>query len=111
VEHWDLTGLDVEPQRPQILTSTRGESRTIALQLRAGESLQDHQVHERAHLVVVDGEVEIEPDGGETVTGSAGLLAIFDPGERHEVRARSDARLLLVLAPWPGAGHPGARDD
>jgi hypothetical protein len=35
---------------------------------------------------------------------------IFDPGERHEVRAVSDARLLLVLAPWPGAGHPGARD-
>ena len=27
-----------------------------------------------------------------------------------EVRARSDARLLLVLAPWPGEGHPGARD-
>jgi hypothetical protein len=22
--------------------------------------------------------------------------------------ARSDARLLLVLAPWPGDGHPGA---
>jgi hypothetical protein len=26
------------------------------------------------------------------------------------VRAVSDARLLLVLAPWPGDGHPGARD-
>jgi len=37
-------------------------------------------------------------------------MAVFDPGERHEVRARSDARLLLVLAPWPGDGHPGARD-
>jgi hypothetical protein len=22
--------------------------------------------------------------------------------------ARSDARLLLLLAPWPGVGHPGA---
>ena len=32
------------------------------------------------------------------------------PHERHEVRATSDARLLLVLAPWPGEGHPGARD-
>ena len=47
---------------------------------------------------------------GETVTGGPGLLAVFDPGERHEVRARSAARLLLVLAPWPGDGHPGARD-
>jgi redox-sensitive bicupin YhaK (pirin superfamily) len=106
VEHWDLTGLDIEPRQPQILDSKRGESRTIALKLAAGEGLAEHQVHERAHVIVIEGEVEIGD-----VTGGPGLLAIFDPGERHEVRARSDARLLLVLAPWPGAGHPGARDD
>jgi quercetin dioxygenase-like cupin family protein len=110
VEHWDLTGLDVEPHHPQILASKRGESRTIALRLPAGEELQEHQVHERAHLVVIEGEVEISQDGGEAVTGGPGLLAVFAPGERHEVRARTDSRLLLVLAPWPGAGHPGARD-
>jgi quercetin dioxygenase-like cupin family protein len=110
VEHWDLTGLDVEPQRPQILDSSRGESRTIALRLRAGEGLQEHQVHERAHVVVIGGEISIGRNDGE-VTGGPGLLAIFDPGERHEVRATTDALLLLVLAPWPGAGHPGARDD
>ncbi len=28
--------------------------------------------------------------------------------EPREVTARSDTRLLLVLAPWPGDGHPGA---
>jgi redox-sensitive bicupin YhaK (pirin superfamily) len=106
VEHWDLTGLDVEPRRPQILDSKRGESRTIALKLPAGEGLQEHQVHERAHVVVIEGEVEIGD-----VSGGPGLLAIFEPGERHEVRATTDARLLLVLAPWPGPGHPGARDD
>jgi quercetin dioxygenase-like cupin family protein len=110
MEHWDLASLDVEPHKPQILHSTRGESRSITLHLPAGEELQDHEVHERAHLVVVDGEVEIAQGEGETVTGGPGLLAVFDPGERHEVRARSDARLLLVLAPWPGPGHPGARD-
>jgi len=81
----------------------------VVLHLPAGESLQDHQVHERAHLVVVEGEVDVVRNG-ETVTGGPGLLAVFDPGERHEVRARSAARLLLVLAPWPGDGHPGARD-
>ena len=110
MEHWDLASLDVEPHKPQILHSTRGESRSIALNLPAGEELQDHEVHERAHLVVVAGEVEIAQGEGETVTGGPGLLAVFDPGERHEVRARSDARVLLVLAPWPGPGHPGARD-
>jgi hypothetical protein len=43
--------------------------------------------------------------------GGPGLAAVFEPAERHAVRALSDARLLLVLAPWPGEGHPGARDD
>ena len=110
MEHWDLRTLDVQPHQPQILHSSRGESRTIAIHLPAGERLQDHEVHERAHLVVVAGEVEIAQGDGETVSGGPGLLAVFDPGERHEVRARSDARVLLVLAPWPGPGHPGARD-
>jgi quercetin dioxygenase-like cupin family protein len=109
VQHWDLRSLPVTAHEPLILDSTRGEARTVVIHLPAGEALQDHQVHERAHLVVVDGEVEID-QGDETVAGGPGLLAVFDPAERHEVRARSDARLLLVLAPWPGEGHPGARD-
>ena len=108
MEHWDLRTLDVQPRQPQILHSVRGEARSIAINLPAGEMLQDHEVHERAYLSVVDGEVEVE--AGETVTGGPGAFFVFDPHERHEVRATSDARLLLVLAPWPGAGHPGARD-
>jgi mannose-6-phosphate isomerase-like protein (cupin superfamily) len=109
VQHWDLGSLPVEPHEPLILHSSRGEARTVVLHLPAGKALTDHQVHERAHLVVVDGEVDVVA-GDETVSGGPGLLAVFDPAERHEVRARSDARLLLVLAPWPGQGHPGARD-
>src|SRR4051794_33266936 len=109
MEHWDLTTLDVAPHQPQILHSVRGEARSIAIRLPAGERLQDHEVHERAHLVVVDGAVEVEAADG-TTTATAGAFFVFDPHERHEVRATSDARLLLVLAPWPGDGHPGARD-
>jgi hypothetical protein len=26
----------------------------------------------------------------------------------HEVRATADSKVLLILAPWPGKGHPGA---
>ena len=37
------------------------------------------------------------------------MLALTAPNERHEVRAKSDARLVLILAPWPGAGHPSER--
>jgi quercetin dioxygenase-like cupin family protein len=109
MEHWDLRTLDVQPHQPRILHSARGEARSIAIRLPAGEELREHQVHERAYLVVVDGTVEVR-DEEETITGGAGFAAVFDPAERHTVKATSDARLLLVLAPWPGDGHPGARD-
>jgi len=110
VQHWDLRSLTVAPHEPVILDSSRGAARSVVLHLPAGEALRDHQVHERAHLVVVDGEVQVSRGAGEAVTAGPGFFAVFDPGERHEVRATTDARLLLVLAPWPGDGHPGARD-
>ena len=106
MEHWDLRTLDVEPHQPKILHSARGEARSILIKLPAGEELQEHQVHERAYVVVIDGEVEL---GG--ADGGAGLAAVFDPGGApRRARDVTDARLLLVLAPWPGDGHPGARD-
>jgi quercetin dioxygenase-like cupin family protein len=109
MDHWDLRTVDLAPHQPQILQSERGQGRAIAINLPAGEKLQDHEVHERAYLTVVDGEVSVQ--AGNTVSGGAGTLFVFDPHERHEVTATSDARLLLVLAPWPGKGHPGARDE
>ena len=105
MEHWDLRTLDVQPHQPKILHSARGEARSILISLPAGESLQEHQVHERAYVMVVEGEVELAGH-----TGGAGTAAVFDPNERHAVTASTDARLLIVLAPWPGDGHPGARD-
>jgi len=105
LETWDVRTLDVEPHQPQVLQSD-GEGRTIAINLPAGEELQEHQVHERAWIVVADGEVEIDDSAGRTVTLGPGGVALTAPNERHEVRARTDTRLLLVLAPWPGDGHP-----
>jgi quercetin dioxygenase-like cupin family protein len=84
------------------------EVRLIAITLPAGKALSEHQVHERAYLVVVKGEVEVEHGGG-TETGGAGFVAHFDAAERHAVRAKSDTQLLLFLAPWPGDGHPRQR--
>jgi quercetin dioxygenase-like cupin family protein len=104
METWDIRSLAIEPHKPQVLRSDE-ETRAIAIQLPAGEELQEHQVHERAYMIVVDGEIEVTQDG-QTVTGGHGLLSHFEPNERHAVRAVSDARLLLVLSPWPGVGHP-----
>ncbi len=107
LESWDIRSLDVQPHKPQVLSSDE-EARLIAIQLPEGERLQQHQVHERAYLLVVDGEVEVTEEG-RSETGGPGWLAEFDPNERREVRATSDARLLLILAPWPGEGHSSER--
>jgi quercetin dioxygenase-like cupin family protein len=107
VQSWDLKTVEAEPHQPTILASAE-DARTILLHLPAGEELQEHEVHERARVVVVDGEIEVTTADGETVPARAGHLFEFDPGERRTIAARSDARLLLVLSPWPGDGHPGA---
>ena len=104
MDTWDVVELDVQPHQPEILRSD-DETRVIAIALPAGEQLQEHQVHERAYLVVASGELEVE-QGGNTVRGGPGFLAHFEPNERHEVRAASDAILILLLSPWPGEGHP-----
>jgi len=103
---WDTKSLDVEPHHPEILWTDHA-ARVIALNLRAGEELGEHEVHEQAFVIVVDGRIEVEANG-ETAAGGVGFVAQFAAHERHEVRATEDARLLLMLAPWPGDGHPGA---
>jgi quercetin dioxygenase-like cupin family protein len=108
MESWDINDLNLEAHQPQVLRSD-GETRAIAIHLPAGEELQEHQVHERAYVIVVDGEAELSADG-RTVSGGAGLVSHFDPGERHTVRATSDTRLVLLLSPWPGEGHPSRQE-
>ena len=107
MDSWDIRSLDVAPHNPKVLRSDP-EARVIAINLPEGEALQDHQVHERAYLVVADGEVEVEQDG-RVEHGGPGFLVHWHAGQRHAVRAASAARLLLILAPWPGAGHPSQR--
>jgi quercetin dioxygenase-like cupin family protein len=104
METWDVRSLDIEAYHPQVLRSD-AETRAIAIHLPAGARLAEHQVHERSYLVVVDGEISISQGDG-NVSGGVGLLAHFAPNERRTISAVSDARLVLVLAPWPGEGHP-----
>ena len=108
MRNWDISTLDVQPRNPAVLDSEE-EGRAIVINLPSGESLGEHQVHERAWLLVVTGEIEIDDSGGESITGGPGLLAEFAPNERREVRATQDSRILLLLSPWPGEGHPSQR--
>lgn len=104
---WTILDLELRPHSPEILASN-DEVRAIALMIPAGERFDDHQVHERAWVIVLDGEVEITASTGDSVIGRRGVLVEFAPNERHALRARSDTRILLMLTPWPGIDHPGA---
>ena len=104
---WDLRTVEAVPHEPRIL-STADDARAILLRLPAGEELQEHEVHENARIVVVEGEVEVATPKGERVSAAAGHMLEFAPGERHAVVGKADSRLLLLLTPWPGDGHPGA---
>lgn len=101
---WDVPTLDIEVHKPEVLISEEGVARTVAINLPAGDQLQDHEVREHAYVIVVSGALEIEADGN-TVKAGPGFLAHFEPHERHEVRAVEDSRFLLVLAPWPAPDH------
>jgi mannose-6-phosphate isomerase-like protein (cupin superfamily) len=107
LKSWDLLAASLRPHSPEILSSSE-EARTIVLEIPAGESLADHQVHERAWVTLLEGEAEVTTPEGEQVTGGPGLLLEFSPAERHAIRAIQKTRLLLFLAPWPGEGHPGS---
>jgi quercetin dioxygenase-like cupin family protein len=106
LESWDIASLDVQPHHPQVLHSDTN-TRAIAINLPAGELMQEHETHERAYLVVVAGRVDVD-QGGEVADAGPGFLAHFEAAERREIRATEDALVILVLAPWPGEGHPSA---
>jgi quercetin dioxygenase-like cupin family protein len=79
-------------------------ARAVLIGLDPGQELGDHQVKEHAFVLVVDGEVEVGT-GGDLDPAGRGTLVRFDPDERHALRTASGARVLLLLAPWPGDGH------
>jgi quercetin dioxygenase-like cupin family protein len=109
MKSWDLNAVSLSPHSPEILESTE-DGRAIVLEIPAGGSLREHQVHERAWVVVVSGHVAISSENGEPVSGGVGLMVQFEPNERHSVDAVSTARIMLLLTPWPGDGHPGAME-
>ena len=53
------------------------------------------EVEGTARIASADGQIE----------APAGTLAHSDPDERHSVASDKGAKLLLLLAPWPGPGH------
>jgi quercetin dioxygenase-like cupin family protein len=105
VQSWNLLELETPggTRSPIVLHSTE-EARAVLTGIGAGQELGDHQVHEHAYVVVVGGQVQIEA-AGETLEAGPGTLVRFEEKERHRVSSAEGAKLLMILAPWPGPGH------
>jgi quercetin dioxygenase-like cupin family protein len=105
MQRWDLLDLDAPDgtRDPVVLHSDDG-ARAVLVVLHPGQELGEHQVKENTWVTVLDGEVEVSA-AGESFTGKRGTMVRFEPDERHALRSESGARVLLLLAPWPGEGH------
>jgi quercetin dioxygenase-like cupin family protein len=104
VRSWQLRDIETPDgtRSPVVLDSE--DSRAVLIRIAPGQELGEHQVRERAWIVVIDGAVEIDA-ADESMTADSGTLLMFEPTERHSVRSANGARLLIVFAPWPGPGH------
>jgi quercetin dioxygenase-like cupin family protein len=108
VQHWDLRSIDAPrgTRDPFVVHQDEG-ARAVLVSLEPGQSLGEHQVKENAWVVIVEGTVKVSAAGETVELGSGGLLR-FEPGERHSLSSSDGARILMVLTPWPGAGHYAA---
>jgi quercetin dioxygenase-like cupin family protein len=106
MQHWDLleTSAPEGTRDPIVLLSEDGVARAVLIALQAGQELSDHQVKEHAWVTVLEGTVEVSANGAQQQLGAGGLVH-FEPDERHALRSDDGARVLLLLAPWPGEGH------
>jgi quercetin dioxygenase-like cupin family protein len=105
VRSWNLLEIETPTgSRSPVVLHSDAEARAVLVGLKPGQALGDHQVKEFAYLAVVDGRVTVKT-GGETIEAGPGTLFRFEPDERRSVSSPEGARLLLLLAPWPGPGH------
>ena len=111
MQSWNLNEIDTPGgSRSPVVLDSKDEARAVLIRLDPGQALGDHQVHERSWIVVLEGTVRIA-SGGESVDAGPGFLAWVEAGERRSISTEDGARILLLLAPWPGQGHYHAPDE
>ena len=105
MQRWNLLEIDApDGTRDPVVLHTDDDARAVLIRIHPGQELGDHQVKESAWIAVVEGSVRVGA-GDQQVEAHAGSLFRFEPNERHFVASEDGARILLLLAPWPGAGH------
>ena len=92
--------------KPRVLFS-EPECRAVVIDLRAGEEMGDHAVHERAVIEVVSRPTRVRsPAQAKPPTATQGTLINLEPGEHH---ARPRTRRLTVAPSARTMAGPGAQ--
>ena len=102
---WKLPEIETpDGSRSPVVLASEEEARAVLIGLDPGQELGDHQVKEHAWVVVVSGSARVGTEA-EEIDAPVGTLVHFEPDERHFVASEGGAKILLLLAPWPGKGH------
>jgi quercetin dioxygenase-like cupin family protein len=108
MELWDLTDPALRGVRdPQVLIADDG-ARAILIAFEAGQALDEHETRENAWGMVIEGELLVTDSNGKEQRLETGGFVRWTAGERRSLAALTEARLLLILTPWPAKDHYAA---
>ena len=103
---WRLPEIETpDGSRSPVVLHPPTRARAVLIGLNPGQELGDHQVKEHAFIVVVDGTRADRGRRRDSSRRTRAPFVAFEPDERHVVASDSGAKILLLLAPWPGEGH------
>jgi quercetin dioxygenase-like cupin family protein len=94
---------------PSVLIADDG-ARAILLAFEAGQTLEEHETRENAWAALLEGELAVTDERGESRRLVSGGFVRWPAGERRSLAATTPARLLLILTPWRAEDHRVSED-
>ncbi len=75
--------------------------KVLNFNFKAGQELpvHSHEIEGEVSLLILEGEGEFLGDNGEAIPARAGDVVISEISEPHGLRAKTDLRLLVTIAP------------
>lgn len=97
---YEASGFD-EKSMKRLLVHDSPYFKILNFNFKAGQELpvHSHDLEGEVSLTVLEGEGEFLGDAGASIPAKAGDVLISQISEPHGLRAKSDLRLLVVIAP------------
>lgn len=97
---YEANGFD-EKSMKRLLVHDSPYFKILNFNFKAGQELpvHSHDIEGEVCLMVMEGEGEFLGDAGASIPAKAGYVVISQISEPHGLRAKTDLRLLVVIAP------------